>query len=310
MGLFQDRSHRQRTDSGIERETIKEILRRMNRADAIVIGAGSGLSTAAGFTYSGNRFTEKFSDFIEKYGMTDMYSAGFYPFETQEEKWAYWSRHIYCNRYDVPAGAPYRSLYSLVKDRNYFVITTNVDHQFQAADFPEEKVFATQGDYGLFQCARACHNSLYDNEQQVRNMVRRQENCRIPEELIPKCPVCGGPMEVNLRSDSYFVEDRAWHQAAERYETFLKRNIGRRLVFIELGVGMNTPGIIKYPFWQMTKRKKNTFYICMNKGEAWAPQEIEKQSLCLDMDLAKALKEIEKEVNRKEEQEHELMGVC
>ena len=161
----------------------------IEEAEAVVVGAGSGMSAAAGLTYTGRRFREKFGDFIEHYGMTDMYSAGFYPFPTQEEKWAYWSRHIYCNRYDVQAGKPYLDLYQLVKDRNYFILTTNVDHQFQLAGFPEERIFAAQGDYGMFQCAKACHKKLYENEKEVRAMVARQKNLKIPSELVPKCPV-------------------------------------------------------------------------------------------------------------------------
>lgn len=222
-----------------------------------------------------------------------MYSAGFYPFKSQEEKWAYWSRHIYCNRYDVPAGKAYLDLFQLVKDKDYFVITTNVDHQFHLAGFSEKRLFATQGDYGLFQCARACHKKLYDNERQVREMTRTQKDCRIPSELVPKCPVCGGDMEVNLRSDSYFVEDEAWDQAARGYEKFLSRNLKKRILFIELGVGMNTPAIIKYPFWNMARRGPKAVYICINKGEAWTPEEIRRKSICLDADIESALASIE-----------------
>lgn len=220
---------------------IGELAALLKNADAIVAGAGSGLSAAAGLTYSGERFKANFGEFIERYGMRDMYSAGFYPFPTQEEKWAYWSRHIYYNRYDVAPGEPYLDLYELLKDKNYFILTTNVDHQFWLAGFPEERIFATQGDYGLFQCARACHKKLYNNEAQVRSMVAQQKNCRIPSGLVPKCPVCGGNMEVNLRCDGYFVEDEAWMRACGRYEEFLRENKGRSVVYLELGVGMNTP---------------------------------------------------------------------
>lgn len=302
MGLLKEKREQYKIADQRELEQISETAKQIAEADAIVIGAGAGLSTAAGFTYSGKRFQEHFSEFIEKYGMTDMYSAGFYPFQTQEEKWAYWSRHVYWNRYDVPAGQPYRDLYQIVKDKNYFIITTNVDHQFQLAGFPDEKIFATQGDYGLFQCARACHNRLYENESQVRDMMKHQEDCKIPEELVPKCPVCGGDMEVNLRSDSYFVEDLAWHRAAKRYEQFLKDSKGKRMIFMELGVGMNTPGIIKYPFWQMVNREQNALYICMNKGEAWAPQEIGTRSICINTDLAEALKKIGAETEEHQKQ--------
>lgn len=271
---------------------IKTIGLCLSRAEAVVIGAGAGLSAAAGFAYSGARFTENFSEFIDQYGMKDMYSAGFYPFKTQEEKWAYWSRHIYLNRYDLEAGQAYQELYQLVKDKNYFVITTNVDHQFQLAGFADERVFATQGDYGFFQCKRACHKKLYKNEKQVREMMENQKNCRIPSWLVPKCPVCGGEMEVNLRTDGSFVEDESWYRAAERYELFLKENQKRPLVFMELGVGMNTPGIIKYPFWKMTRAMKYASYVSVNQEDAWVPEEIGNRSICCKEDLAKVLNDL------------------
>lgn len=262
----------------------------LNQADAIVIGAGAGLSTAAGLTYGGTRFRDNFQDFIEHYGMKDMYSAGFYPFPTQEEKWAYWSRHIYLNRYAVPALEVYRNLYELVKGKNYFVLTTNVDHQFWKAGFQTERIFAVQGDYGLFQCKKACHDNLYDNESQILRMVAEQRDRKIPTHLVPKCPVCGGEMEVNLRRDDSFVEDEAWRRASGRYTEFLQNNREGRLVFLELGVGMNTPGIIKYPFWKMTFLWEQTTYLCINKGEAWAPEEIREKSLTIDGDIAEVLK--------------------
>lgn len=275
--------NREKTD-GLAR--MKQELR---LADAVLIGAGSGLSVAAGFTYSGERFNRYFKDFIEAYQMTDMYSAGFYPFQTQEEKWAYWSRHIYYNRYDLAAGKAYVDLYDLVKEKDYFVLTTNVDHQFWEAGFKDQRIFATQGDYGLFQCACACHKRLYDNEEKVRSMVKEQKDLKIPGSLVPKCPVCGGNMEVNLRCDSYFVEDEAWYQAAGRYDVFLKESRNKRVLFLELGVGLNTPSIIKYPFWNMAHKWKQAFYICINKGQAWAPEELSGRTLCLDLDIAYVL---------------------
>lgn len=276
----------------------KELLRWIAEADAVVIGAGSGLSTAAGLSYSGERFSRYFSDFIEKYHMKDMYSAGFYPFATQEEKWAYWSRHILCNRYDQPAGRAYLDLFKLVKGKDYFVLTTNVDHQFWLAGFEPDRIFATQGDYGMFQCRKACHNKLYDNEDRVRAMAVQQKNCLIPSHLVPKCPVCGGEMEVNLRCDGYFVEDEAWHRAAEKYKRFLTSNLHRNLLLLELGVGMNTPVIIKYPFWQMAKRNPGVRYACVNLDGGRVPGEIEAHSLCIQGDIAAVLAKMRKQAAR------------
>lgn len=225
MTLFNKISCKPNADDDISK--LKNLI---ENADCVLIGAGSGLSAASGLTYSGDRFEKNFGDFIERYGFKDMYSAGFYPFGTQEEKWAYWSRHIYINRYDITPGEPYFDLLKLMKDKNYFVLTTNVDHQFQLAGFDENRIFATQGDYGFFQCANACHDRLYDNEKAIRAMIDCQKDCMIPAELVPKCPVCGGNMEVNLRVDDRFVEDENWREASERYMRFLRKNIKEHIL--------------------------------------------------------------------------------
>lgn len=263
----------------------------MERADAVVIGAGAGLSTSAGFTYSGKRFEENFSDFIEKYGFRDMYSAGFYPFETLEEYWAYWSRYIFINRYQDAPKEVYHDLYRLVQNKDYFVLTTNVDHCFQKAGFDKQRLFYTQGDYGLWQCGEPCHNKTYDNESIVKKMVAEQKDMRIPSELIPRCPVCGAPMSMNLRADHTFVEDNGWHRAAIRYQDFIRRHKEARVVYLELGVGGNTPGIIKYPFWQMTAENPNASYICINYGEAACPKEIAGRAVCIDGDIGEVLRQ-------------------
>jgi NAD-dependent SIR2 family protein deacetylase len=273
-------------------ETVNKIKDKIIEADAVLIGAGAGLSVAAGLTYAGKRFEDYFSDFIEKYGMEDMYSAGFYPFDTQEEKWAYWSKHIFYNRYEVGVTEVYNNLLKLVNEKNYFVLTTNVDHQFWFSGFQQERIFATQGDYGMFQCAKGCHKKLYDNEVKVKEMIAHQKDIKIPKHLVPKCPVCGGEMEVNLRVDDYFVEDDNWHKASTRYSAFLEENQNKKLLFLELGVGMNTPGIIKYPFWQMTNHLKNSFYICINKGQAWSPDQIKDRSICIDGDIGEIIKKM------------------
>ncbi|MBQ3947618.1 MAG: Sir2 silent information regulator family NAD-dependent deacetylase [Ruminococcus sp.] len=270
-------------------DKLERLKKEIETADAIVIGAGAGLSTAAGFTYSGERLQRYFSDFVEKYDFSDMYSGGFYPFSTPEEQWAYWSRYIYINRYmDVDNGT-YRLLFELMKDKDYFVITTNVDHQFQKAGFDKHRLFYTQGDYGLWQCSVPCHQKTYDNEETVKAMFEQQKNMRVPSELIPHCPVCGKPMSMNLRADDTFVEDDGWHMAAERYNEFLRRHKGLHVLFLELGVGMNTPAIIKYPFWKMTYANPNAVYACLNFGEAYVPDEIAKQSICINVDIHEVL---------------------
>ena len=268
---------------------IERLKAALQDCDAVVIGAGSELSAAAGFTYTGERFEKYFSDFAAKYGIRDMYSGGFYPFATPEEHWAYWSRYIYINRYmDVPKPV-YDDLLKLVADKDYFVITTNVDHCFQKAGFDKKRLFYTQGDYGLFQCSEPCCQETFENEAMIREMVKRQENMKIPTELLPACPYCGKPLTMNLRADDKFVEDEGWHRAAERYENFLRTRNGQKVLFLELGVGYNTPVIIKYPFWQMTARNPDATYVCINQGQATCPQEIEQQSICINADLGTVL---------------------
>lgn len=268
---------------------IEQLKQALETADAVLIGAGSGLFTSAGLTYSGERFERYFSDFHQKYGITDIYSGGFYPFDTLEEYWAWWSRHIFYNRY-VDAPLPvYQVLLALVKDKDYFVLTTNVDHQFQRSGFDKKKLFYTQGDYGLWQCSKACHDKTYDNEEAVRAMAEQQKDMKIPTELIPKCPVCGAPMTMNLRCDNSFVQDEGWYAAANRYEDFISRHSDSHILFLELGVGMNTPVIIKYPFWQMTAQTPNAVYACVNLRESYYPNEIARQSLCLQGDIGDIL---------------------
>ncbi len=253
----------------------------------MVIGAGAGLSTAAGMTYSGERFLAHFRDFAGKYGIQDMYTGGFYPFPSLEEHWAWWSRMIMVNRYQRAPLPVYDRLLELVADKDYFVLTTNVDHQFQLAGFDKERLFYTQGDYGLWQCSLPCHQETYDNEAAVRRMFREQRDMRVPSGLLPRCPRCGRPMTMNLRADDTFVQDGGWYAAAGRYTEFLHRHTG--VLFLELGVGHNTPGIVKYPFWQMTARDPSAVYACVNAGEAFCPAEIEDRSICIDGDIGRVL---------------------
>ena len=273
-------------------EQIERLRTALRDCDAVVVGAGAGLSTSAGFIYTGERFEKNFSDFAEKYGFQDMYSGGFYPYATLEEHWAYWSRYIYINRYMDAPKPIYDDLLKRVADKDYFVITTNVDHCFQKAGFDKKRLFYTQGDYGLFQCSEPCCQETFDNEAVVREMVARQENMKIPSELLPVCPHCGKPMTMNLRSDDAFVEDEGWHRAAERYANFLHTRDGQKILFLELGVGYNTPVIIKYPFWQMTAKNPNATYVCINREQAFAPEAIANRAIAVNDDIGKILRAI------------------
>ena len=267
---------------------LKELI---DGADAVVVGAGAGLSAAAGFTYSGERFKKYFADFEKKYGFHDMYAGGFYPFESPEEYWAYWSRYIFINRYAAPAGKPYEDLLAVLEGKNYFVLTTNVDHRFQAAGFDKTRLFYTQGDYGLFQCSVPCTQKTYDNEAAVREMVAAQKDMKIPSSLLPRCPICGAPMVPNLRADDTFAEDEGWHAACGRYSAFLAEN-RKNVLFLEIGVGMNTPSVIKYPFWRMTYANESARYACVNLYAAVAPEEIARRSLCIGGDVAEVLQKL------------------
>lgn len=305
--MFSKNSTNKSTESYLD--NIKRLKAELNEADAIIIGAGSGLSTSAGHEYSGERFRKYFSDFGAKYHFKDMYSGGFAPYKSQEEHWAYWSRHIYVNRYMNPPKPVYDDLLELVKDKDYFVITTNVDHCFQKAGFDKHRLFYTQGDYGLFQCSEPCHNETYDNKDAVCRMVEAQgyiigedgalnlpegvtPEMKIPSELVPLCPKCGRPMTKNLRADNTFVQDEGWYVHSEYYSEFLRRHKNVRTLFLELGIGANTPVIVKYPFWRMTFEWENATYACLNYGEAYAPREIKEKSICISDDIGNILKNL------------------
>lgn len=287
-------------------EQIKRLKEEIHTADAIVIGAGAGLSTSAGLTYSGERFDKYFFDFAKRFGIRDIYSGGFYPFPDDKTRWAWWARHIYFNRYIDPPKPVYPQLLDLVKDKDYFVITTNVDHQFQRAGFDKKRLFYTQGDYGLFQSVNPAVQKTYDNEEWVMEAMEAQGfvknaegifqvpvngelKMQIPEELVPKCPDDGSDMTMNLRADDSFVEDEGWHRASAAYSDFLRRHTGLHVLYLELGVGANTPVIIKYPFWQMTLANEQAVYACLNYGESFCPKEIEDRSICIDGDIKDAL---------------------
>ena len=294
---------------GTREKQLKRLKAELKNANAIVIGAGAGLSTSAGLTYSGERFDRFFFDFKQRFGITDIYTGGFYPFPDSETRWAWWARHIYFNRYIDPPKPVYRKLLELVKDKDYFVITTNVDHQFQRAGFDKARLFYTQGDYGLFQSVNRKLQKTYDNEEWVCRAMEAQgfvkdENdvfqvpddrhiqMQIPTELIPKCPEDGSNVMMNLRSDDSFVEDEGWHKASAAYADYLKKHENDHVLYLELGVGSNTPVIIKYPFWQMTLTNDKATYACLNYSEAYCPEEIAVQSVCVDGDIGDTFDEM------------------
>ena len=291
--------------TGSREENIQRLKSEIETADAIVIGAGAGRSTSAGLTYSGERFERYFSDFKERFGITDMYSGGFYPFPDDETRWAWWARHIYYNRYIEAPEPVYQKFFELVRDKDYFVITTNVDHQFQRAGFDKKRLFYTQGDYGLFQSVNPSIRKTYDNEEWVMQAMEAQGFIKdaegvfhipqsgvvmkIPAALIPKSMDDGSPLTMNLRADDSFVEDEGWHRASAAYSDFIRRHENLHTLYFEIGVGANTPVIIKYPFWQMTNDNPKAVYACLNYNEAFCPKQIEKQSICLDGDAGAIL---------------------
>lgn len=276
-------------------DQIDRAAKNIRNTDCVIIGAGAGASTAAGIQYGGKRFTDNFAEFIKKYGeyyMTDMYAAGFYPYPSEEAKWGYWSKHALMNRFDPPALPLYTELYDIVKNKEYFILTTNVDYQFYKAGFDEKRIFATQGDYGRIQCQKACHPKTYDVEDLFRKMDKARRDCLIPSELVPKCPVCGGNMAMNLRCDNYFVEDEAWHEAADRYADFLEQNKDKKVVLLELGVGFNTPIIIRFPFEKMVRENSSYSLIRLNMDEAVVPESFGERAIGIGGDMAKAITDI------------------
>lgn len=273
-------------------EQIAQAAAAISQADHVLIGAGAGLSAAAGLTYGGERFARLFPEFIEKYGMTDMYSAGFYPFPSEEARWGYWSKHVYENRIAPPALPLYQTLLELVKDKSYFVLTTNADHQFYKAEFGGERIFATQGDYGLIQCRRGCHPKTYDDADMVNQMHRARRDCLVPSDMVPKCPVCGGPMTMNLRCDAYFVEDGDWHASARRFEQFLDDCLTRRTVLLELGIGFNTPTIVRFPFERLAREHRSMTLVRLNLDEAFIPQSLGGRAIGINADMGSSIPEL------------------
>ncbi|MEI0596065.1 Sir2 silent information regulator family NAD-dependent deacetylase [Brachyspira pilosicoli] len=273
-------------------ELTKKLKLSIEKSDYILIGAGAGLSASAGFLYSGKRFDDNFMEYKDKYGLTDMYNAGFYNYPTLEDFWGYFSLFVYINRYDIPADETHLNLLDIVKNKNYFVITTNVDGRFEAANFDKDRLFKVQGDFSLFQCSIPCRQETFYNEKYIREMIKHRKNLKIPSELIPKCPYCGANMSMNLRSDDTFVQDENWYKSKDKYKAFLNESKDKNILFLELGVGFNTPGIIKYPFWEMASKNKNSIYSSINLKNVLSIPDLKEHSICIDDDISKVLKYI------------------
>lgn len=273
-------------------ELTKKLKLSIEKSDYILIGAGAGLSASAGFLYSGKRFDDNFMEYKDKYGLTDMYNAGFYNYPTLEDFWGFFSLFVYINRYDIPADETHLNLLDIVKNKNYFVITTNVDGRFEAANFDKDRLFKVQGDFSLFQCSIPCRQETFYNEKYIREMIKHRKNLKIPSELIPKCPYCGANMSMNLRSDDTFVQDENWYKSKDKYKAFLNESKDKNILFLELGVGFNTPGIIKYPFWEMASKNKNSIYSSINLKNVLSIPDLKEHSICIDDDISKVLKYI------------------
>ena len=270
-------------------ELIKKLKSSIEKSDYILIGAGAGLSVSAGFSYDGERFDKYFSEYKDRYGLTDMYSAGFYNYHTLEDFWGYFSLLVYVNRYDIPADETHLNLLEIIKNKNYFVITTNVDGRFEEAKFDKEKLFKVQGDYSLFQCSLPCKQETFYNEKEIREMVKSRKDLKIPKELIPKCPHCGRNMSMNLRCDNTFVQDDNWYYSMDRYKKFLDESKNKNILFLELGVGYNTPAIIKYSFWDMALKNENSIYASVNLNDSYAPDILKERSICIEYDISNTI---------------------
>lgn len=246
-------------------DALERVSAALAKTPAVLIGGGAGLSAAAGIDYSGDAFRRAFADYIARYGFSDLYSSGFYPFPTEAERWAYWARHVDYAAVKPPAMPLYVRLLELVRGKEYFVITTNVDAQFEKAGFAPERLFAVQGDYREMQCANACHRKVYSNLDAVQRILETTQDLTIPAGSVPRCPVCGGRMEMHLRIDEHFIEDEKWHRAARRYEEFLAGHAKGETVLLELGVGFNTPTIIRYPFEELAFFNRGALLVRLNR---------------------------------------------
>ena len=273
-------------------ERIAHVGRLIADADYILIGAGAGLSAAAGLDYAGKEFEREFQPWIDRYGIIDLYSSSFYPFKTEEERWAYWAKHIWFSRFRTGGTELYHNILQLIKGKEYFVITTNVDAQFEKTEFAKEKIFATQGDYAYLQVRSGSTKTLVYNESWVKQALAATIDCKVPTELIPHHPLTGELMSPNLRCDDTFVEDERWHRQKEAYHEFVGKAWGHKLLLLEFGVGFNTPSIIRFPFEQMAASNSNVSLVRFNRDHPQLMQENVFNFTCFTEELGVVVKRL------------------
>ena len=252
----------------------------IQESDAIVVGIGAGMSAADGFLYIGERFEHAFPDFIEKYQLLDMLQASLYDFEDWEEYWAFQSRFVALNYLDQPLGASYVYLRELLAQKPHHIITTNADNAFAIAGYDSNNVFHIQGEYALWQCSNHCHQQTYRDDAKIRQMIAEQTNMRIPSELIPRCPKCNAPFEINKRNEEKgMVEDADFHAQAKRYHAFLDAHSKGKVLYLEIGVGHTTPQFIKHPFQQRVAENPDALFVTLNHKHYRIPLAIRPQTV-------------------------------
>lgn len=273
------------------KKEIAILLEKIEQSDAICIGAAAGMSTASGQRHhyeSDSNFKKYFSEFEKKYGFQGTFNGFYYPYKTAEERGAFMITALKL-QFDLPVGETYENLYELVKNKNYFVVTTNQDMQFHHL-FPDEKVGTIQGDNAYFQCRRPCHDGLYSSREIVERLYEKIKDCKIPSELIPRCPKCGGELEPWVRGYT-FLEGKKYKEQYKKWEDFLHNNLHKKILFLELGVGRMTPMFIREPFWNFTDQLPQAYYVAVNPKDACMPEELEGKGTIIYEDIAAVLRD-------------------
>ena len=276
------------------KENYQDVLSKIKNADSVLIGASNGLAISGGTNIfaEDSSFIEHFGDFRKKYGFRSILQGAFYPYPSEEEKWAFFSRMYAYFLNNKEASPVMKNLYELVKDKNYFVVTSNTDSHFTLTGFPKERLFELEGNSRYLQCSHGCHHQIYQADEILSEMARNQENGKVPSNLIPKCLECGGPMQVHVEVDRNFLKGEEWQTSFQAYKDFIEKAYGKKLVLLELGVGARNQ-LIKAPFMNLTSAEENATYITLNKGgELYIPDEIANKSIGIDGNIAEVLQQL------------------